>query len=312
WSVWLAGGLLIASIQLLYYYAYRTAPVELRPSLVALDVEGRGSLASWFATVVLGVAAFGSLMVYRIRRHRTNDYNGRYRWWLWLVPLLLILSVNAATGLHHALSGILTRVTGAEIALQGKGWWMLAYAAVFFPILAQMVIELWPSRLASWFLLVTTACYVASGLFELGAWRLEDESASALCYSAVLLSAHLGVLLTVLAYGRYVYLDAHERLTARRRWVKWPSWKRSARRPSAPKAKKPAKTRAAKQVRVDDAHTQFGQPQSATAAATITAPALEEAEEGSPSDVDEDEGSDRKLSRAERRRLRKETQRTQR
>jgi hypothetical protein len=304
--VWLAGVVLIAVVELLYHFVYSGAPAELRGSLTALDVTARGSLAGWFGSVSLAVAAFGSLLIYQIRRHRTDDYRGRYRWWLWLLPLLLVLSVNAATGLHEVLSGILTSVTGAEIALQGKGWWMLAYAAVFLPIVPQLLIELWPSRMATFLLVATLAGYISAALFELGILHLPQPAATTICQSTVLLVAHLGTLVTILAYGRYVYLDAHDRLAPRRQWLKWPRWK-SGKKKSRTKTSASEKSASGQQVRIDEPHAKIGQATPSTGSFRLPV--------GNDGDEEEDEAPEadgRKPSKSERRRLRKEAQRMQR
>ena len=34
------------------------------------------------ATLWLGAAGAMSLLIYSIRRHKLDDYRGRYRWWL--------------------------------------------------------------------------------------------------------------------------------------------------------------------------------------------------------------------------------------
>lgn len=299
WVVWLMGMSLVAGIELLYRYVYLAASNELRGSLSALDVEARGSLAGWLAGVVLGISALGSLLIYQIRRHRTDDYRGRYRWWLWLVPLLLMLSVNATTGLHEVLSGVLTMVTGAQVAVEGKGWWMLAYAAVFFPILLQLLIEVWPSRLATMFLSIAISAYLVVAMFELGMLRLSERLTTTICHSTTLLAAHLGVLVCVLAYARYVYLEAHSQLTLRRSWLRWPH--RGAKGKSATSERT---THKSKQMRVDEPHANFGQEAGAPPAVTLKTDRED--------DDDDDElpaGSGRKLSKAERRRLRKEAKR---
>ena len=303
WTVWLIGMSFIAGIELLYHYVYLAVSGPLQGSLSAFDVVARGSLASWFAGVVLAVSAFAALLVYQIRRHRTDDYRGRYRWWLWLVPLLLLLSVSATTGCHEVLSGVLTAVTGAEVAVGGKGWWMLAYGAVFFPIALQVAIEVWQSRMATIFLVMTVAAYGTVAAFELGALQLAQPQFTTICHSAVLLAAHLGILVTLLAYGRYVYLEAHDELATRKKWLRWPKQRRKATDKTPVAAKKT--TRKAKQVRVDEPHEKFGDEKSSPPAVTLKADVREYDEED-----DLEIGAGRKLSKADRRRLRKDAQRS--
>src|SRR5688572_28381903 len=66
WTVWFGGLALIALIEVLYRYVYVAANESLRECLTSFDVLARGSLASWFAAVVLAVSAFAALLVYQI------------------------------------------------------------------------------------------------------------------------------------------------------------------------------------------------------------------------------------------------------
>ena len=311
------GVALIAAIEVLYVKVFLRVPVEFRTSLPALDVTARGSLASWFSSVVLCCSAMASLLVFLIRRHRMDDYRGRYRWWLWLVPLLLAASVNAGTGLHQALSGVLTSLSGAEVAVGGKGWWLLAYAAVFLPIVLQLAIEFWPSRLATAFFCGTVTAYLLIAAFELQAVQCATPLATAIAHSTLLLAAPFGVLLSILSFGRYVYLDAHGKLKERRRWrLRLPrraKAKRTKRKTDTTVSdkndktdkneKKSGDTAAAgpggplRRVRVDGAHSKFGQSSVPPPKVTVTA---------TSNSSDDDTDSDRPLSKHERKKLRRE------
>lgn len=333
WAIFACGAFLIAGIESLYHYAYLRANPELQASLTALDLGARGSLANWFASVMFCCSALASVLVYLIRRHRTDDYRGRYRWWMWLAPLLLVLSINAGTGLHQVLAGVLTSLSGAEVAVGGKGWWLLAYAGVFFPIVLQLLLELWPSRLATTYLLLTTSAYVISAGFELNAVACPAAFSAPICHSAILLSAHLGVLLTILAYGRYVYLEAHDELVRRRKWnlrVKLPKFRRKKKEPAGEEvaAPVPEKKVRSKKVRVDPpaekpvpepastatASAAAGSVAAGTAAtaktaaaprATITAAGFTPVDESG----EESEDGEKRLSKADRKRLRRDGQR---
>jgi hypothetical protein len=300
WGILFVGAGLIAGIELLYAKIFLNVSEELQSSLTALDVTARGSLASWFSAVVLCSSALGSLLVYLIRRHRMDDYRGRYRWWLWLAPLLLIVSVNAGTGLHHALSGLLTTLSGAEIAVGGKGWWLLAYGAVFLPVAVQLAVELWRSRLATMYLWASLVAYGVAAAFELQAVRCATVLATTITHSSLLLAAHFGVLLSVLAFGRFVYLEAHDSLPEKKKWG--PKLIRK-RKPKPEVESQDDDVEADEEndktarVRVDGSHAQFSQ-QAAAPKVTLTAAARDASSE-----------SDRKLSKAERKRLRREVHR---
>lgn len=311
------GVALIAAIEVLYAKVFLRVPTDFQSNLVALDVTARGSLASWFSSVVLCCGAMASLLVYLIRRHRMDDYRGRYRWWLWLVPLLLIASVNAGTGLHQVLSGVLTSLSGAEVAVGGKGWWLLAYAAVFLPIILQLAMEFWPSRLATAFFCGTVAAYTLVAAFELQAVRCATPLATAIAHSTLLLAAPFGVLVSILSFGRYVYLDAHGKLAEKRKWrlrlprrAKAKRTKRKAEAATGDKndnseknEKKSTETTATdtggplRRVRVDGAHSKFGQSAVPPPKVTVTATA---------NSHDDETDADRPLSKHERKKLRRE------
>src|SRR3954468_9168913 len=81
-------------------------------SAAAFDVTARGNLTAWLAGVVLFLASGFCVMTYSIRRHRIDDYRGRYRVWLAAALACLALSANSVTGLHGVLSEVLTYATG--------------------------------------------------------------------------------------------------------------------------------------------------------------------------------------------------------
>ena len=67
-----------------FAYAWMVQRVAGGGTLVAaLDLAAKGSLACWFSSLMLLAASVAALLVYAVRRHRTDDYQGRYRIWLW-------------------------------------------------------------------------------------------------------------------------------------------------------------------------------------------------------------------------------------
>ena len=48
----------------------------------AFDLSSTGSIASWIAAVVTLLASAACMLTYSIRRHRIDDFRGRYRVWL--------------------------------------------------------------------------------------------------------------------------------------------------------------------------------------------------------------------------------------
>ena len=92
WSVWClcwrpgrrsSSGLEASYAWMLDRVADGGAPVA------ALDLAAKGSLGCWFSSLLLLAAAAVAILVYAVRRHRTDDYQGRYRIWLWAAGLLV-------------------------------------------------------------------------------------------------------------------------------------------------------------------------------------------------------------------------------
>lgn len=113
-----AGGLTLAAIAMLVPVGAALAlaaagPVFGRPvfaiegrfartmqaAAACFDPRSMQSLAGWLAQVSLGVAAAVALIVRLMRRHRRDDYNGRYRAWGWLAGLFVITSCAGAVPL---------------------------------------------------------------------------------------------------------------------------------------------------------------------------------------------------------------------
>src|SRR5690242_18669335 len=78
----------------------------------AFDLAAQGSLASWLAAVILFVASAFCVMTYSLRRHRIDDYRGRYRVWMAAAVMCLVASANSVAGLHQVFADVMTRATG--------------------------------------------------------------------------------------------------------------------------------------------------------------------------------------------------------
>lgn len=84
-----------------------------------LSLTGNQPLSLWFSTVLLLVSSLASLQIHALRQHRSNDYRGTYRIWLWFSGLLLVASINCVLDLTGLAAGF----------FQGEGrghwWWLL-------------------------------------------------------------------------------------------------------------------------------------------------------------------------------------------
>jgi hypothetical protein len=99
-----------------------------------LDVRSLLSLGGWLAQVSLVIATVTALIVRLMRRHRRDDYRGRYRAWGWLAGLFALTACAGQVPLGDLFSAFASEATGVVIGPNGMGWWALLagllYAAV--------------------------------------------------------------------------------------------------------------------------------------------------------------------------------------
>jgi hypothetical protein len=134
------------------------------------DAGSMLSLAGWLSQVLLVVAAAVALVVRFMRRHRRDDFAGRYRAWGWLAGLFVAASCSAQAPVGRAVGIFMTEATGVAFGPAGSGWWVAIAATLLGGVSLWAVLPL-HERAA-------TALWLASGLM---AWGV---SAAAVWFSA--------------------------------------------------------------------------------------------------------------------------------
>ena len=190
-------------------------------NLAALHPMTRGSLSSWLSSALLGLAAIGSVAVFSIRRHRIDDYKGRYRVWLGMSAVCLLASIDATTALHRvpqqALQVVATRYAAGTSLGEYPGFWWIAFnLAAVVAIAARLSVEVRRSAGAAGWVVVAAASYLAAGAVELEFFTTPSPFVDVLMQAAAKLFADAALLFAVTAYARYVYLDSQGILAQRR------------------------------------------------------------------------------------------------
>lgn len=289
----LSGVTLVALLNLLHALLPRLGRWIGPEQVDALNFAVRGNLAAWFSAFLLGYAAVMSVQIFNLRRHRVDDYKGRYRCWIWLTVLLAGASVDAATGLHDIVGGLIVKLSKATTFSPGAGWLLLA-AIIVTCVSIRMAIEMRRSIGTLVALTLALGCYALAAVVRLGWLPLDAELGWHTLVSSTLLG-HLLVCFTTLAYGAHVYLDAQGLLVKKPKVAK-PKKKKEDDKPAEEKAEASTeKTVAGAKVRIDNAHSEpaakasGGPLKAAISAATNKSP---------PAD-------DRRMSKAERKRQRR-------
>ncbi len=306
----LAGVLTTAALGGLHYFAVPIATAGGLTHIGLFAMSAPGSLASWIAAVVLLVAAVKCLLVYSIRRHRIDDYRGRYRIWLAAALACLLLSADSVTGLHEALAQSLSHHTGWAALRAGAVWWLVIAGLPLTWIAVRMLLDVKECRVAAALLVGVVACFLSAGASFLGLIPAADARLESLTTGAAMLLADWLLLAAVVSYARFVVLDAQGLVPVvhmRRASKPSESRKTAAARTTEPS---PPPTKLATSI---FAAAGRPQPKPSSAAPPAKSPASSaqwvdgsRAErERYDDDSDEDSEDDSKLSKSERKRLRK-------
>jgi hypothetical protein len=289
----------------LHYFVLPIAASRGMNSAAAFDLTARGNLTEWLAAVVLFMASGFCVMTYSIRRHRIDDYRGRYRIWLGAALACFVLSANSVTGLHEVLSDVLTRATGWSALREGAAWWMAVAGLPLAWIFVRVLLDIRECRIAAALLTSAAGCYGVSAASFLGYGPAVDAQIQPIVTAAPLLLGHWLLFTAIVANARFVVLDAQGLVTVRRQ----------------PKAKRADRATATKQT-VSKAAQSAASSNSSTATVSISRETLQPVKTPADSsrwvdgsrferehyDADEDEESsdgERKLSKSDRKKLRK-------
>jgi hypothetical protein len=205
----------IAGLEQLYAWRPRILQWTQSSRVAALDLAGGGTLAAWFASVVLALAGLTAILVFTVRRHKRDDYHGHYRVWLWAAACWFLMSLDAVAGLRHTLGEILISLSGTRLWGDGSLWWLIPYGFLVGGIGTRLVVDMRRCRLSTGILLVAAACYLGAISTRLGGIAVGTETLRVMLLHGAVLAGNFFVLLSMGLHGRYVLLDAQGLLPRR-------------------------------------------------------------------------------------------------
>jgi hypothetical protein len=301
WHVlgWVGAITAIAGLEAGYFFTQSSGTAPGPRSLAALDLAVGGSLAGWFRSAVMALAAGFAMLVLLIRRHKRDDYRGSYRVWLWAAICWLLASAEASAGWTAAFAEGMVRVTGWTGPLNGLVWQLAPAVVVMLPVAIRLVLDMRECQ-ASTILFITGGVLGLAGLVtSAGAYSIGGAPADMMLAAGLVVAGNLFVLSAMSWHARFVLLDAQGELSARKR-----------KRRAAVESQLPATSQGTKSP-------EFGQkpmPATAPTAKAATIPMSVKSLSGlvtrpTLSTQQESEEPMHRLSRAERRRLKREQRR---
>ncbi len=308
-TVVLAGGAVTVALTAFEFFVLPLSTMQGLRNAGTLGVSGAGGFASWISAVLLLIASITCAITYSIRRHRIDDFRGRYRVWRGATLACLMMSAISVTGLHHFIAAGMTHLTGWSALRDGAVWWFVLPGMPMGWIGIRALFDARDCRLATAFLVAALVSYSIAAASFLGMAPMANAPVRAIVVGASILMGHWLLLAGVISYARYVILDAQGLIPVRKR--------------SAAKIADAVETEEELErlTRPTPAIQGEGKP---AASSRSSRPTLQPAKTGADenhwvdgsrperrryeSDGDDDDevsGSDRKLSKADRKRMRR-------
>lgn len=254
--------------------------------------DGRSAIsaAGWMSQLLLTAAAVVAAVVRLMRRHRRDDYRGRYRAWGWLAGLLLTASAAAQFPLGRFVGTFLAEATGIAFGPQGFGWWV-TLATVLFAVVSMWAVLPLHERLTT--ALCFATALAAWGVAAAGTWIGNGRDAFAITTHAAWALGSGLMTIAVLAAARSVIREVRGETGRVAKPRKQPDAAQTAARTAAAAAAQPLHLRH-EQDRDEPTTTEDDESDGGYTSGDFT--------DGSDA---EDDRATRHLSKAERKRLKK-------
>jgi hypothetical protein len=215
-ALWLAAGLaIISGLEVLHGWQCELSAAIAGGQFAAFDLTRTGCLGSWFASLLLMAASAAAVLTYTIRRHRTDDYHGRYRIWLWAALGSFFAATDVAADLDESFRQIMIHLTKTHIWGDGTLWWIIPYVLVLGALGSRLVLDMRPCRLAITAFTLAAAGYLVAASMELGLVSIGDAVRTVMIKAGCAMFGHLMLLMSMALNARYVILDAEGLLPRR-------------------------------------------------------------------------------------------------
>ncbi len=234
----LAACLAVAAVCLLHVAAGWLSAYWDAADLTALSLDAPGNVSHPLASMLWSLGALMAMLTYTLRRHRVDDYHGRYRVWLWTAMGCMLVSLfesaDVGTLIRAAGRGIVEYFSLAEPLV-----WAGILALIFMAVGARLAIEMRKCRPAVCALVAAGCCFVFTALVHDPRLVEISQANLPLASRGSWLAGYVLVQAAFLLYARHVIAEIEGRAVlapARPRRVKARS---SAKNGSATTAPKP-------------------------------------------------------------------------
>ncbi len=260
--------------------------------LPLIDSESSQSASTWFVGALLATSAAVCACVLVVRRCRSDDFKGSYRRWTLACAGCIALTLLHITKIHQIAAIIAANLTGFRL-LDGAIWWLAPATVVGGWMAWRMFRELSESRVSiTFFTLATGSAIVAVTTSLTGVAAM--PAALAATPTALYLAAPALLLASLVAYTRHIASQVFGGATVRRLKV--------VAEPATTTPKATAKSTTTRTLSKAENKTDVAAR--ANSASDNPTPSIQWTD-GSDGVEDDAAGESRKLTKAERKRMRR-------
>jgi hypothetical protein len=181
------------------------------------SVSADTGLAAWLSSVLLVATSAACAIVHSIRRHRVDDVRGRYRVWRWAALACLFASANSVASFHTFAADALGHFAGWTALRDGAVWWLALAGIPSAWLILRTLADVKESRIVAALFLFAMGSYSAAFASFLGFLPAVEPAWEPLVTCAATLLGHWLLLTTVVAYARHVVLDAQGMVPTKRK-----------------------------------------------------------------------------------------------
>jgi hypothetical protein len=287
--------------------------------LAPFDLRAQHNLATWLMSLLLLGTTQLSLIVYSVRKHRIDDYHVRYRVWLAMALVSLIAATNIAVPIGQWLDAAVAPLARwCGIAEHYGSWAALSMVMLYFTI--RLTLETRTSKLAISVFALSTIAFAIPYAMGIQWLALELATHALVVSTGARLSGCLLLLTGTAAFARHVLLDVEGKLPERKPKVKKPAKVKKPRVEKSQDTDEPATTSSKSHVDppqkpkphiavrtdLDTKPRPIAVPKPAPLASKPVAIVQKQDDDDEDEDDDSSSPDMRNLSRAERKRLKRE------
>ena len=198
----------LAGLDLLYVGVPQLALPSGQRRIAAFDLASSGSLATWFSSLLMFLAALAAFLVFTIRRHKNDDYHGRYRIWVWAAFCWTLMSIDEVSNLHEAFRDLMVRFCGTPLLGDGSVWWLILGLFLFGSVALRLLVDMRYCRSSCAAMVLAGLCYAMAAACHFGLVVAGEGERQVMVAAGAKMAGHLLLLLAIALHGRHVILDA--------------------------------------------------------------------------------------------------------